>query len=247
MQIAAQWIPFSGGHDHGGDLNSAPTPNNMGTFQLTGRNQKFKGRIMTQTNRQGTVLFNYSTPEFGGKVELVATTTLDGKQLTARDTLLVKVPDFTLLPESPNYKKIGGTCNHHGPRLDKRHEGCKDTDNNHWAHPTVATWLDSIAVRYHRQYPDGELIRYNDISLPNGGGFDINARWNVNIAHERTGHQYHRFGKSVDIRTNPPRGDGIPLTRLQEFQRFVRRLNPGADVEEHGNPGQEHFHIDFDL
>lgn len=108
----------------------------------------------------------------------------------------------------------------------------------------------ALAVIYNEQYFEFPKIRYNDISLPNGGRFDINGQWVGN-----RNHKLHRLGFNVDVRTSPPRGDGIPLILEDEIQRLIRELDSDGIVDIHGSRFRDkdsgewidtrHFHIDF--
>ena len=52
-------------------------------------------------------------------------------------------------------------------------------------------------------------MRFNDMSLPDGGGFDINGAWFLTTSQtvdckSSGGHCWHRLGKSVDIENAGP-------------------------------------------
>jgi murein endopeptidase len=149
------------------------------------------------------------------------------------DTVSVaeRVPDLELLPESAYYVKIGGRCNHYGPRDDTKYQGCRTPDNNHWGALRTLQGIDSIAAIYHRQFPADPALRINDISLPMGGRFDIYAQWAGNQYH-----QYHRFGKDVDVdRTS------MPPENEEEFVRIC--MDNG--VTEPDPENEAHYHLYF--
>lgn len=113
----------------------------------------------------------------------------------------------------------------------------------------VRPMLLSLAAIYHDKYPNLPLIRYNDISLPNGGLFDVKGTWT-------TSHQLHRLGQNIDIRTRPPRGDGIPFVLLGKVREIVRGLDVKSTIEIHGSTWTDedgdyndsrHFHVGFEL
>lgn len=130
------------------------------------------------------------------------------------DTLSVteRVPDLELLPERAYYEKIGGRCNHYGPRDDTTHQGCRTPDNNHWGTARIIQALDSIAANYRRLFPSDTMLQINDISLPLGGRFDIYAQWAGD-----DDHVYHRLGIDVDIRRT-----WIPQAHRAMFEQLCR-------------------------
>jgi hypothetical protein len=91
--------------------------------------------------------------------------------------------------------KIGGRCNHYGPRDDNTHAGCRNPDNNHWGAISTLQALDSISANYRRLFPDDPLVAINDLSLPLGGRFDIFGQWQGN-----SDHQYEDVPKLVEDR-----------------------------------------------
>ena len=88
--------------------------------------------------------------------------------MVARDTLLVKVPGLELLEDGTNYTKIGGTANHNGP------PGFAE-DHNHYGTNATVLAMDLIAGAYRDSLPNEQILHINDISLPNGGLFDVNG------------------------------------------------------------------------
>jgi murein endopeptidase len=120
-------------------------------------------------------------------------------------SVVERVAELILLPESQNYVKAGGTCNHHGPRTDSEHLNCRTQDHNHRIHPEAADSLARAAGEFLNApwNTRRERMRINDASLPYGGLFDINGNW-------RTPHASHRNGKDVDIENS------ARLQRLRE-------------------------------
>lgn len=249
VQIEAVWISGSGGHSH----TNAPSQDQMGVLSVLLpvplAPEQGRGVIEAETDEEGKIYLNYTTPQFGGTIDLVATLqTTTGQSDSKRVT--VRVPGLVLLPDNNLYEKIGGTPNHHGPRLDVSNEPYLTPDDNHWVDENVVIPLVNLALLYSIQYPDAPVIRYNDISLPNGGLFDINGNWT-------SPHSLHQIGQNVDIRTSPPRSDGIPLALKRRIEEILVDLYPYTTVEEHGSKyisretGNEvdsrHFHIDFEI
>jgi hypothetical protein len=127
------------------------------------------------------------------------------------------------------------------------------------------TELDSIAVNYRRLFPDDAMIFINDISLPLGGRFDIKGKWSGS-----KDHQYHRFGKDVDIRSSTiPEGDvyrdlnrngeydvGEPLSRdvnknkkyernREGFEDICKKYSVAEILLEDPGRANEHYHLFF--
>jgi hypothetical protein len=193
---------------------------------------------------------NYITPKFGGQINLVATLQTATGQSDTRQ-VKARVPGLDLLPDfRERYEKIGGTPNHHGPRLDVSNQPYLTPDDNHWVDKDIIPYLSALTVHYENAYPNMPKIRYNDISLPNGGLFDISGNW-------APSHQLHRIGQNIDVRTRPPRSDGIPLALERRIEEILVDLYPNTTIEKHGSiykhaeTGQEidsrHFHIDFEI
>ncbi len=260
VTVTAQIILPSGGHDH----LIQPPLNTRGVFATVGLNPETgNGTITAQTDTNGILLLNYTTPVYAGRMEFTAQTIIDSDTILARDTLTIEVPILVHLPDNPtNYIKIGGTCNHHGPRNDSSFLNCRTSDNNHWGQSLTVAFLNFIAIQYKTQFPDDEILQINDISLPSGGKLDINAQWTGN-----NNHQYHRLGLDVDVRSlTIPDGDefhdingngqhdlGEPLTvdvngngvydrNREEFEDIC--LDHGViEVDLENTP--EHYHLYF--
>jgi hypothetical protein len=111
----------------------------------------------------------------------------------------VWIQGLSLLPESGDYIKIGGTDTHHGP------PPYPDDDNNHHGTAGTIASLQQIASEYLacNQCPaPPQQLQINDISLYFGGVFDISMPPNW-----APPHTYHRLGLDVDIRT---KGGAVP-------------------------------------
>jgi len=201
--ISTAWIDGSGGHDHGAenDLISLPVQR-MGWIVNTEENDSSHTYLEAVTDEEGEVRLRFRAPEFGGKIEILAQHILASDTLEARDTLTITVPDLVLLPASTEYQKIGGTASHNGPPL-------HTTDNNHYGTQEFVDSLLSIAQAWNNLADldsidaDQAPLRINDMSLPNGGKFDVYGSWN-------SPHSFHRVGRDADIRTtrNLPENGG---------------------------------------
>ena len=87
VTITADWIVDTGGHDH----NNAPAQEELGTFEVINPVPPFAtegdGTILTRSDADGLVRLRYTAPIFGGQVVLRVTSTIDGEDFVARDTL----------------------------------------------------------------------------------------------------------------------------------------------------------------
>ncbi|MEJ5350954.1 MAG: penicillin-insensitive murein endopeptidase [Melioribacteraceae bacterium] len=196
IELRAEAEEGSGGHDHRGNRPAG----------------KFKDNITVgKTDENGVYETEYTASEFGGIEKIIAKIAGSGKETEAK--LTVRVEGLELLPESPYYVKIGGTCNHHGPSDREIPTECMDKDNNHWGTPNVIKNIENIAKEYRRIFPNLSLLAINDISLSNGGKFDINGQW-------KGSHTYHRVGLDVDVRsTNMPGDRFIDRNRNDEYDK----------------------------
>jgi len=243
VQIEAIWVTGSGGHSH----TNAPPKSKMGVLSVflpvPLAPKEGRGIVTAQTDEAGKIYLSYATPKFGGQINLVATLQTAAGQSDAKQ-VNVRVPGLVPLPNSPIYEKIGGTVAHHGPPL------FTSEDDNHQVNESVGAILVSFAAIYSENFPNFPKVRYNDISLPNGGLFDIDGNW-------APSHKLHRIGQNVDVRTSPPREDGILLENIEEIRDMILDIDPNATVDEHGSIfiskktgnriDSRHFHIDFEI
>ena len=182
---------MSGGHDH----NDPPLPlTQQGTFYGQGQSGN---PLILKTDMSGrAVVDSLVASQIAGRY--IVTASLAAAS-AIRDTvnLTVTVPGLELLPESQNYVKLGGTCEHHGPSdkgLADVPANCRTPDNNHWIQAEAVDSLQRAAETFHSAEWNRtrEAMRINDISLSFGGLFDIDGSW-------RNPHDSHRTGKDVDI------------------------------------------------
>ncbi|MBM4162705.1 MAG: hypothetical protein FJ217_16615 [Ignavibacteria bacterium] len=272
FRLSTDYVDRSGGHDHDDQPNRRPRGDfeNYGHFvsaQTTPNKRANPMEEKTQSN--GKASYTYVASRFGDRMKL-RVESLENKLLWDTLSVVERVPDLELLPDSPNYVKIGGTCNHHGPRDDSEYANCRTPDNNHWGALLTLQAIDSIAANYHREFPNDPRLRVNDISLQLGGRFDINGGWVGNGYHE-----FHRFGRDVDIRSstialddifdpaddlneNGQHDPGEPLkfdandngqydANRTEFVNIALRKGRARDVrlEYEGVANKEHYHLYF--
>ena len=245
-------IDGSGGHDH--------TANRPSGYFLNGRNDTLR----TQEFETGpdTIRTRYQPSMFGGEESIIASLVLSPPAITGADTVVVRVPRLVLLPQGTNYTKVGGTCNHHGSSDQlASNSPCQTPDNNHHVSREVIDSLVAIANAWNQAFPTQNRLMINDIGLPNGGAFDINGNWERDIAPGSVGHETHRLGRSVDIRTafrNVRSGVNIrnrsgTVTR-DERGRVIGNIDfndicsdRSATARIHGEieTTGEHYHLDF--
>jgi hypothetical protein len=157
----------SGGHDHHDDGRP------KGEFSPPSGN----------TGSSGVLTTTYTSPEASGIIEAHLEGTLsNGSPVNPSDfTIGVEIPDLTALGASENYTLVGATQRH---------------GDNHYGTPTFNGELRALADLYVAAFP-GQRLAYNDMSLPQGGVFDLGGNWGPS-------HYEHRFGQNCDMRLAPP-------------------------------------------
>ena len=141
-------VSFSGGHDH-----DAPPIRPAGSLDISSGATGSSGFPVT-----------YTAPEVSGQVTLSFNgTQSNGTPLqSSRATIDIRVGGLTAMPElSPYYSLVGSTPTH----LD-----------NHFASPHMNAALAAIAADFAGAFP-GSVLLYNDVSLVEGGVFDLNQNW----------------------------------------------------------------------
>lgn len=91
-------------------------------------------------------------------------------------TIGVRIDGLEPLPAGANYVLVGSTAIH---------------PDNHYGIATLNNSLITLANNYAAASP-GQQLRYNDMSLAEGGLFDIGGNWTPP-------HVSHRFGTDVDL------------------------------------------------
>jgi hypothetical protein len=195
------------GHDH---LGEKPP----GIYQTLGHDPLPNGAI--NTGSSGVARLYFVASEVSGPVQLEATSS------NARpDTMTVQVgiPGLEPLPPGAHYVFTGAVPDHH-------------TDN-HYGTPAALAAFREFADSVHGWI--GEPLGINDISLEQGGLFDVGgSQWNIP-------HGYHRRGTHADIRTKYASRQVFPK-KLQERMRALWRvtLHHGVPVNE-----DDHLHLNF--
>jgi hypothetical protein len=153
-----------------------------GGHQHVGRPPGQLGQVTGVTNAQGVFSTTYTASEFSGGEVVTATVFGAGAATTfmASATLEVGIGGLLLLPDGYGYLKTGSNDHHPG---------------NHYGTPGTVSALMAIASAYAVQYP-GSVLYYNDISLEQGGLFDIGPPYG---ALWQSPHAEHRFGTNADV------------------------------------------------
>jgi len=172
------------------------------------------------TGPNGAFQATYTSPIFGGAVTIhasVATTSVDRAEI-----MRVGVPGLSLLGAG-NYYTLTGTTQVHPV--------------NHYGTNTAVTNLPLIASDYRSAYPTAANLPYNDISLINGGKFEIPGNWNA-----AADHQEHRMGINCDINYGP--GQAIETAEQQATFEGILRLRNSPNFLKHLN-APLHYHTRF--
>jgi hypothetical protein len=197
----------SAGHEH---LGRKPA----GLFQTLAREPIPDGRV--DTGPSGVAKVYFVASELSGPVQL------EGSSANARpDTTTVQVGIAGLVPLAPgaHYLFTGAVNGRH-------------TDN-HYGTPAALAAFREFADSLHLWI--GEPLGINDISLEQGGLFDVgSAPWDLP-------HGYHRRGTHADIRTKYASRQVFPK-KLQERMHALWRvtLHHGIPVNE-----DDHLHLNF--
>ncbi|MEK7066282.1 MAG: hypothetical protein AAB965_01765, partial [Patescibacteria group bacterium] len=172
-----------------------------------------------------SVVLSYTAGEVGGQEMLVIKNTTNPDQ-EATAFVNVKVQGLIPLPSSPNYIVSSNDANH--PSFT-------------YGTPVLNGVINSVADEYKNVITSGTLkISINDMSLINGGLFDIGGTWS-------TPHASHRVGEDVDINSLPidvNTKNPIPRNR-QEVKEFISKIKPVFEVRLGCEQIQEYKSIHF--
>ena len=205
--LKSDYLNGSGGHDHvdprrpdtsftfeaNGISYEIPTERirsqNYGSFYSFKSGEEFsadsmKGMVFVRSKMDTVSRFLFISSIWGDEMVIHANSVEKGELLKDSIIITERVPKLKLLSEHDDYLLVGGTQDHHGPPS-------FESDNNHYGTPVLVNALKKIAANYQKYFP-GTRIRINDMSLKNGGKFDINGKWNGS-------HSQHRIGKNADI------------------------------------------------
>lgn len=152
------------------------------------------GKVVTtdviQTDSGGYFEFSYESPEVAGIVEFAGLCDAgDGKYCKPEDSsfpIIVSIPD--LLPIPPVLLVLTGETPVH--------------PNNHWGTANLLQGVFALGVGFKVTFPQASL-RFNDMSLPKGGVFDICAPPKPDycemVKEWDAPHEGHRDGTNVDV------------------------------------------------
>jgi len=165
-------------------------------------------------------------------------------EVSGVETIVAQAPGFTeakakvrvavlglgeLSGNPEKYVLVGTPDNHAGTN-----DPCRSTAptsrhvQNHFGQPELNAAVVAIAERMLRE--TGILLRINDMSLPQGGLFDVHSDW-------QTPHLTHRVGRHVDLGfTGIQSGVCTPYDRRQ-LQRVILQATKNDPVIE-----RDHFH-----
>ena len=240
VRVDTPVVVDSGGHSHSHTSPRRP----VGRFIHPIISTDTTDTLLSQTDSNGKLRFRYVASQFSG-VERIRAKLLSDTTISDTLSLITRVPGLQLLPEGNHYVKVGGTCEHHGPRDDALYQNCRTPDSDHWGTQTliqnIQTIADSFAVSY-----SGFRLRVNDLSLKYGGGFDIFGRWLTDITPPGCrpagfGHCEHRTGDSGDVSfiVINPQGKNTGITDPQKRKLLDLITNVSGAPKRH----TDHYHI----
>ena len=187
------------GGDDGGHNHAAGRP--IGSFLADRADTSHE----VTTGSDGTANLTFFAPVAAGFVRVQAT----ANGVTTRDSIRVALSDLVELPSgSSDYSRVGATLAH---------------DASFYGRPALIAALIDAARLF--KLENRVSLGINDMSLAEGGVFDLSLDW-------RKPHCGHRVGVSADIRTNT-------LTPEQRRSILAIWANLGGSVLQEGN----HYHF----
>jgi hypothetical protein len=275
IKLSTNYVDGSGGHDHILDRRTA-TGNNSnlteryrrlhyGSFYSYSSGTTFnitdmRGMIYERSREDTVSRFEYVASIWGDEMKIYLESLENSLLNKDSVTIIERIPELQLLAAGENYTLIGGTDEH-------------SNVHNHYGSANTLQDIVAIANEWHANNPTEYILRINDISLPNGGKFDVDGSW-------RGPHQTHRNGEDIDIRTELyfynrqgqviHRDGGVPVRtpRTETFNLpYVGNelvLNPNSILSHHRGfrticeennftadlhnryTTNEHYHLDLD-
>jgi hypothetical protein len=90
----------------------------------------------------------------------------------------------------------------------------------------------------------GRTVRYNDVSLPQGGIFDLDANWR---APKGQGHASHACGADAGVRITDANGVRLTGKDIKDLSDIIIKGHFGAFmIREDEGRGNNHLHIHFE-
>jgi hypothetical protein len=179
-----------------------------------------------RTDANGVYQTTYTSPIFGGTMTITATAgpASASTQLQISLTGLFDLGDSGTAHYTPT-----GQLNWH--------------PSNHYGTLTAITNLPLIADDYFASYPTSAKLEYNDMSLINGGKFDINPDRSVAPNWTNAAHAEHREGKNCDIPYGKP--NLINTSAQQAVMEQILRNRNSPNFLKHVSPDPLHYHARF--
>lgn len=209
-------------------------PNAGGHYQHTGTRPL--GALSSNvgvTGADGAFRSIYTTSIFGGPVAIGAT--VPSLNSSKAEIMWIAVPnlsELTVEPTLPLYTLTGSLSWHPG---------------NHYGTAAARSGLFGIAFDYWQQFPCGNggngggcglPLQYNDMSLTNGGKFDINRDRTIPPDWTNPDHHEHLLGTNCDVYSG-----NVPTSQWQALiQIFVNNGSPNYNDE---TACCSHWHLRF--
>ena len=188
LRLQAEYDPASGGHTH--QASASPTAEHMN--RILPAPLVFSGTGWDASTGRFT-----ATDEIAGaKITAgVASCTIDwtgtldppGEDKVEASTRIRIAETLVEMPSGTAYVLDGGLGQPCGQQ-----EFCDRHDANHFLTPALAVALDDFAQIYYAMTFDTYRLGFNDMSLVDGGVFDVNGDF-------KPSHHYHRRGWDVDV------------------------------------------------
>lgn len=224
------YMEQSGGHKHLTSNNTSPPAGRVSNAPTS-----FSGT--TDTTGRWEAPFTIKAGEFAGAYEITVKTDnlLPGSTpplpfTSKRSTLTVGFPGmWRFIPSASDYLEMTGydssipnncetsACDNH-------------KDASYYGSLALHDFIRKLPGVFQTATGSSGKIRVNDMSLPQGGAFDIDGNWALKK------HISHRIGVDVDVNRNVrmPNGTLVSLTadEILEFQEAVRTELKGTRINE---------------
>ncbi|HYC89436.1 MAG TPA: hypothetical protein VEO54_09515 [Thermoanaerobaculia bacterium] len=230
VTIKREYVPDSGGHPHLVSGNTTPPVADILDIAAPSGVTNASGIYTTEVKGMNIAGHLKITAESTGVVPGVTTKSQPFGLHVGFNNLVDLAPLDE--PDLAGYLRLTGhnaaTC---------AGTGCDNhRDLSHYAAPEMAGFLLDMAKEYNDTVGPA-VIGVNDISLPDGGLFDIDGTWSPS-------HWYHRIGCGVDIdktALNPETGADVVLD-IYKLTLIVEALG-GSKVPE----GPVHYELPADV
>jgi hypothetical protein len=229
FKLFTEYVDDSGGHDH---TNERPNNNNNYGYFLKPNDTQHYRPLEDSTSSLGRFDNVTYVASYFGDIMRIYLTSLQNKLFVDSIDIIEQIPNLVELGEGNNYELVGAPQNHSGTN-----DPCRPTPPgsqhsiNHFGTQQLITIIQNIADDYASLHP-GIRIRVNDISLDNGGLFDVNNNWS-------NPHQSHRMGTNADIGfTGIDQNDNCMNLNLKDLEEIITGYIRRPPFRE-----GDHFHI----